>query len=75
MDNQQKPIHNEEPEPIGRTDPADEAGDTEGHSLQVAEFGRTMARDRAREAEQMARESRMREEAKGQKRGRSLFRR
>jgi hypothetical protein len=34
-----------------------------------------MARDRAREAEQMARESRMREDGKRAKKGRSFFRR
>lgn len=43
--------------------------------MQIVEFGRTIARERAREAEQMARETRMREEAKGPKKGRSFFRR
>jgi hypothetical protein len=57
------------------TEPKDDADDTEGHSLQMAEFGRTMARERAREAEQMARESRMREDGKRAKKGRSFFRR
>ena len=55
----------------------DETGDdTEGHSMQMVELGRTVARDRAREAEQIARESRMRDDAKGEKKGRrSFFRR
>jgi len=76
MDEQNKPIHNEEPELVGTTEPAEDADDTEGHSLQMAEFGRTMARERAREAEQLARESRMREDGrKAKKPGRSFFRR
>ena len=58
------------------TEPTENADDTEGHSMQMAEFGRTMARERAREADQMARESRMREDGrKAKKPGRSFFRR
>jgi hypothetical protein len=57
------------------TEPIDNADDTEGHSMQMAEFGRTMARERAREADQMARESRMREDGRKAKKGRSFFRR
>ncbi len=57
------------------TEPTDSADDTEGHSVQMAEFGRTMARERAREADQMARESRMREDGRKPKKGRSFFRR
>jgi hypothetical protein len=60
-------------QPLDPDQPSEE-DDTEGHSLQMAEFGRTMARDRAREAEQAARESRMREDASGKKK-RSFFRR
>jgi hypothetical protein len=55
-------------------EPTEDADDTEGHSLQMADFGRTIARDRTREIEQSVRESRMRDENKG-KRGRGLFRR
>jgi hypothetical protein len=60
--------------PAEPVDPTEEADDTEGHNLQMADFGRTIARDRTREIEQSVRESRMREEPKG-KRGRGLFRR
>lgn len=62
-------------QPMDPTEPTDAADDTEGHSLQMAEFGRTMARERAREADQMARESRMREDGRKAKKGRSFFRR
>jgi hypothetical protein len=76
MDKQNQPINDDEVRPAEPTTPADDADDTEGHSLQMAEYGRTMARERAREAEQMARESRMREDGrKAKKPGRSFFRR
>ena len=69
-------MSDEEARPAEPGQPADDTDDdTEGHSLQMAEFGRTLARDRAREAERKAREARMREEPTGRKRGRSLFRR
>ena len=64
-----------EKKPAQPSEPVDDADDTEGHSLQMGEFGRTMARERAREAEQAARESRIREEAKSGKPRRGLFRR
>ena len=65
----------EEARPTEPTEPQDDADDTEGHSMQMVDFARTVQRDRVREAEQMARESRMREANNGPKRGRSLFRR
>ena len=61
--------------PAEPVDPTEEADDTEGHSMQMADFGRTIARDRTREIEQSVRESRMRDEPAKAKRGRSLFRR
>lgn len=42
--------------------------DTEGHSLSTYEYGRSVVRERAREAERFARESRLRREAKDRKR-------
>jgi hypothetical protein len=49
-----------EPE-AGSDEPPD---DTEGHSLSTYEYGRSVVRERAREAERFARESRLRREAK-----------
>jgi hypothetical protein len=42
--------------------------DTEGHSLSTYEFGRSIVRERSREAERFAKESRLRKEAKDRKR-------
>lgn len=44
--------------------PEEPADDTEGHSLSTYEFGRSIVRERAREAERFAKESRLRREAK-----------
>jgi len=68
-------MSNNDTRPAEPTEPtADDENDTEGHNLQMAELGRTIARDRTRDMEQTLRESRMRDEPKG-KRGRSFFRR
>ncbi|HET7676370.1 MAG TPA: hypothetical protein VFK38_00795 [Candidatus Limnocylindrales bacterium] len=40
-----------------------EEKDTEGHSLLAYELGRTVARDRSREAEEAARKARLRHDA------------
>ena len=59
---------------VESTEPASDENDTEGHSLQMLEYGRTVSQDRSSEMERKARESRMREEPKP-KRSRSFFRR
>jgi hypothetical protein len=74
-DKEKQPMSDEEARAEQPTEPMENADDTEGHSLQMAVFGRTMARERAREADQMARESRMREDGRKAKKGRSFFRR
>ena len=64
----------EKGQPVEPTEPVNDEDDTEGHSLQMLEYGRTVSQDRTRELERSARESRMREDPKS-KRGRSFFRR
>lgn len=59
---------------VEKTEPVTDENDTEGHSLQMLEYGRTVSQDRTREMERTAKESRMREDAKSKK-GRSFFRR
>ena len=56
------------------TEPVNDENDTEGHSLQMLEYGRTVSQDRTREMERTAKEARMREDSKSKK-GRSFFRR
>ena len=59
---------------VEKTEPVNDENDTEGHSLQMLEYGRTVSQDRTREMERTAKESRMREGNKSKK-GRSFFRR
>ena len=59
---------------VESTEPVNDENDTEGHSLQMLEYGRTVSQDRTREMERRAKESRMREGNKSKK-GRSFFRR
>ena len=59
---------------VESTEPVNDENDTEGHSLQMLEYGRTVSQDRTREMERTAKESRMREDTKSKK-GRSFFRR
>ncbi len=59
---------------VESTEPVNDENDTEGHSLQMLEYGRTVSQDRTREMERTAKEARMREDSKSKK-GRSFFRR
>ena len=59
---------------VDKTEPVTDDNDTEGHSLQMLEYGRTVSQDRTREMERTAKESHMREGNKSKK-GRSFFRR
>jgi hypothetical protein len=59
---------------VESTEPVNDEDDTEGHSLQMLDYGRTVSQDRTREMERTAKESRMREDSKSKK-GRSFFRR
>ena len=68
------PMTDEKDRQVESTEPVNDENDTEGHSLQMLEYGRTLSQDRSSEMERKARESRMREEPKP-KRGRSFFRR
>jgi hypothetical protein len=55
----------------GRTKTEDEEpaqDDTEGHSLATYEYGRVVARERMQDAERAAREARMREEQRRNRR-------
>ena len=61
-------------QPVETTEPVNDDNDTEGHSLQMLEYGRTVSQDRTREMERTAKEARMREDSKSKK-GRSFFRR
>ena len=46
---------------VEKTEPVTDENDTEGHSLQMLDYGRTVSQDRTREMERTAKESRMRE--------------
>ena len=45
---------------VEKTEPVNDENDTEGHSLQMLEYGRTVSQDRTREMERTAKEARMR---------------
>lgn len=59
---------------VEKTEPVTDDNDTEGHSMQMLDYGRTVSQDRTREMERTAKEARMREDTKSKK-GRSFFRR